>query len=204
MLKKFASDALGLSDIGKIIEPHQYNLTDSDDYIHHEIDEKIYFLIKTKVDEYCFTNLALIHVDGQNAVSSKRQLKRYPYYHYPISQVLLETAGKIDLDVEIKFQLGHQHFSIDVHKEQLEKLKDLYKALGCIQEIQEDAQRYIEIGEESISRAADILKNTRLSDVDLTSQYKALADVGNEWLTNIYEKHHIKDFGHVFEKYINN
>jgi hypothetical protein len=41
MLKKFASDALGLSDIGKIIEPHQYNLTDSDDYIHHEIDEKI-------------------------------------------------------------------------------------------------------------------------------------------------------------------
>src|SRR5690606_199786 len=108
MLKKLASDALGLSDIGKIIGPEDYDKTDADDYIRNEDDEKIYFLIKTKADEYCFTNIAFIHVDGDKAVSSKRVLKRYPYSQYQITDVLLETAGKIDLDVEIKFTLKNQ------------------------------------------------------------------------------------------------
>ena len=123
MLKKFASDALGLSDIGKIIEPHEYDKTQSDDFVRHEDNEKIYFLIMTKSDEYCFTNLALIHIDGENAVSSKRVMKRYPYSQHRISKVLLETAGKIDLDVEIKFHLGDLKFSIDVDKKEIEKLK---------------------------------------------------------------------------------
>ena len=43
MLKKFASDALGLSDIGKIIEPHEYDKTQSDDFVRHEDNEKIIF-----------------------------------------------------------------------------------------------------------------------------------------------------------------
>lgn len=128
MFNKIAADALGLSDIGKIIEPQDYDKTDADDYVMHEDNEKIYFLIKTKADEYCFTNLALIHVDGERATSSKRTLKRYPYSQYKISDVFLETAGKVDLDVEIKFKLGSEQFDIDVHKEQIEKLKDLYKA----------------------------------------------------------------------------
>ncbi|MBM9839723.1 PH domain-containing protein, partial [Rhodococcus hoagii] len=128
MFKKIAADALGLSDIGKIIEPQDYDKTDADDYVMHEDNEKIYFLIKTKADEYCFTNLALIHVDGERATSSKRTLKRYPYSQYKISDVFLETAGKVDLDVEIKFKLGGEQFDIDVHKDQIEKLKDLYKA----------------------------------------------------------------------------
>lgn len=77
MIKKFASDALGLSDIGKVIEPQDFDKTESDDYVLHEKGEHIFFLIKTKADEYCFTNLALIHVDGDSAVSKKRTLKRY-------------------------------------------------------------------------------------------------------------------------------
>ena len=125
---------LGLSDIGKIIGPEDYDKTNADDYIRHEDNEKIYFLIKTKADEYCFTNIAFIHVDGEKAVSSKRLLKRYPYSQYQITDVLLETAGKVDLDVEIKFTLGNQSFSIDVDKKQLDKLNDLYKALVYISE----------------------------------------------------------------------
>src|SRR5699024_1045015 len=49
----------------------------------------------TKADEYCFTNLALIHVDGENATSSKRTMKRYPYSHHRISDVLLELREKL-------------------------------------------------------------------------------------------------------------
>ncbi|WP_228141029.1 PH domain-containing protein [Moraxella nonliquefaciens] len=46
MFKNFASDALGLSDIGKIIPPSQFNQTDIDDCIFHEDNERIYFVIK--------------------------------------------------------------------------------------------------------------------------------------------------------------
>lgn len=63
MFKNFAADALGLSDIGKIISSKDYDKVDADDYIMHEDGEKIFFLIKSRTDEYCFTNLALIHVD---------------------------------------------------------------------------------------------------------------------------------------------
>jgi hypothetical protein len=204
MFKKIAADALGLSDIGTIIDPKDYDKTDADDYVMHEDNEKIYFLIKTKADEYCFTNLALIHVDGESATSSKRTLKRYPYSQYKISDVVLETAGKIDLDVEIKFKLGSQQFDIDVRKDEIEKLKDLYKALLRISEITHENDIFIKMADQSLDKAVAILQNARPADVELDAQYKKLTDFGFEWLTSVREKYHRKDFGEVFEKYINN
>jgi hypothetical protein len=204
MLKKFASDALGLSDIGKIIGPEDYDKTDADDYIRHEDDEKIYFLIKTKADEYCFTNIAFIHVDGEKAISSKRLLKRYPYSRYQITDVLLETAGKVDLDVEIKFSLGNQSFSIDVDKKQLAKLNDLYKALAYISEKVHDNNILFEIATGSLDKAVTVLHNTRPSDIHLADEYKQLTEFGFSWLTSARDQYHVKDFGDVFERYINN
>jgi len=105
---------------------------DADDYLFHEDNEKIFFLIKSKKDEYCFTNLALIHVDGDSAVSSKRSIKRYEYSSEQIGEVTIETAGTIDMDVELKFVIGETEFSIDVRKNFIEQLKDIYKALITI------------------------------------------------------------------------
>jgi hypothetical protein len=79
MLKNMAMDTLGLSDIAGVIRPQDYNKVDSDDYVIDEEGKKIYFLIKSKTDEDCFTNLALIHLDGSSAVSKKRLLKRFSY-----------------------------------------------------------------------------------------------------------------------------
>lgn len=204
MLKKMASDVLGLSDIGKIIGPEDYDKTNADDYIRHEDNEKIYFLIKTKSDEYCFTNIAFIHVDGEKAVSSKRLLKRYPYSQYQITDVLLETAGKVDLDVEIKFTLGNQSFSIDVDKKQLAQLNDLYKALVYISEKVYDNNALFEIATGSLDKAVTVLHNTRLSDIQLADQYKQLTEFSFSWLTSARDQYQVKDFGDVFERYINN
>ena len=204
MLKKMASDVLGLSDIGKIIGPEDYDKANADDYIRHEDNEKIYFLIKTKSDEYCFTNIAFIHVDGEKAVSSKRLLKRYPYSQYQITDVLLETAGKVDLDVEIKFTLGNQSFSIDVDKKQLAQLNDLYKALVYISEKVYDNNALFEIATGSLDKAVTVLHNTRLSDIQLADQYKQLTEFSFSWLTSARDQYQVKDFGDVFERYINN
>lgn len=204
MLKKLASDALGLSDIGKIIGPEDYDKTDADDYVRHEDNEKIYFLIKTKVDEYCFTNIALIHIDGEKAISSKRLLKRYPYSRYQITDVFLETAGKVDLDVEIKFSLGNQSFSIDVDKKQLAQLNDLYKALTYISEKVHDNNILLELANGSLDKAITVLHNARPSDIQLADEYKQLTEFGFSWLTAARDQYQVKDFGDVFEKYINN
>ncbi|SDC78080.1 YvbH-like oligomerisation region [Terribacillus halophilus] len=204
MFKKLASDALGLSDIGTIISPRDYDKTDADDYVMNEDNEKIYFLIKTKQDEYCFTNLAIIHVDGESAVSSKRTLRRYPYLQHRISNVYLETAGKVDLDIEIKFSIDNQVISIDVKKDQIDQLKDLYKALLRIAEINYENNLYTDMAHTSLDKAAAILQQSRYTDGTLDDTYRKLTEFGFEWLSSTKAKYHAHDFGSVYEKYINN
>ncbi len=204
MFKKMAADALGLSDVGKIIDPQDYDKTDADDYVMHEDEEKIYFLIKTKADEYCFTNLALIHVDGESAMSSKRTLRRYPYSQHSIADVFMETAGKIDLDVEIGFKLGEIPFKIDVQKNQIDKLADLYKSLLRIAEMTYENKILISMANESLDKAVVVLQNSRPNDVALDVQYSKLTDFGFTWMSSVRNQYHVKDFGEVFEKYINN
>lgn len=65
-------------------------------------------------------------------MSKKRLLRRYDYSMYTITDVFLETAGTIDLDVEIKFTIGNSPLSIDIHKRFIDDIKDLYKALHAI------------------------------------------------------------------------
>lgn len=79
IFKNMAADLMGNSDIGKTIESQEYDKTDINDYIFHEDNEKIFFLIKAKTDEYCFTITAFIHLDGTSAVSNKSTLNPYPY-----------------------------------------------------------------------------------------------------------------------------
>lgn len=204
MLKKFASDALGLSDIGKIIDKRDFGKVDADDYIMHEDDEKIFFLIKSKTDEYCFTNLALIHVDGTSAVSKKRLVTRYDYYKNPIRNVSIETAGTIDLDCEIKFTIGEKAFSIDVDKNQIEQLKDLYKALVRIGYIIEENEIMLKKSEESLSIAANACKSGKIVEGDAAEVFKKINEYAFNW-TKINRENYIKkDFSEVFKNYINN
>jgi hypothetical protein len=203
VFKNLASDALGLSDIGAVISPQDYSKVDADDYILHEENEKIYFLIKSKMDEYCFTNLALIHVDGTSAVSKKRTLRRFNYYNSAISHVTLETAGSLDRDVEIKFSVGGQHYSIDVGKTYINALKDLYKALLKISLIQQENAAYHTYAQTSLNTAAaTICRSTSASTVE--EQFKAINQYAFNWLKVTHESYVRKDFGEVFEKFINN
>ncbi len=205
MFKNLAADAFGLSDLGKIIDPKDFDKTDIDDYIFHEDDEKIYAVIKSKSDEYCFTNVAFIHLDGASAMSKKKTLKRYPYKHYAISNILIETAGTVDLDAELKFVLGNSNYSIDIDKKQIEKIKDIYKALFAISE------EFVEI-----SHNMDVLKQTT-SSVNSMFDLKQLGDEAVLNLPDIINqtaqqlelhynnrKHEIKnyDFGPIFNKYL--
>ena len=215
MFKNFAADALGLSDIGKIIPPSQFNQTDVDDYIFHEDGEKIYFVIKSKTDEYCFTNVAFIHLDGQSAVSKKRTLKRYPYRYFTPSNVIIETAGTMDLDAELKFVLlgvssadkasGALTFSIDIDKNQIEQVRDIYKALTAIAE----RCQHIKHSENVLDYTFDkVTAMFSLKDMPETVILNLL-DVVNQTIHQVESGYHDRlekirqyDFGVVFEHYL--
>lgn len=201
MFRRVASEALGLSDIGKVIGPEDYDKVEADDYVMHEVQERIFFLIKSKQDEYCFTNEALIHVDGTTALSKKRTLRRLSYYTHPVSEVLLETAGTVDMDVEIKFHMGSHHYSIDVDKNQLEKVKDLYKALLTISSMQHENAQMLEFGQQSLERAAQSI--ARGSEPNPTeAQFRLVNEYAFGWLRKCHHTYVRKDFGEVFQRFI--
>ncbi|XLZ69450.1 PH domain-containing protein [Massilia sp. SR12] len=202
MFKRLAAEALGISDIGVIVSPNDYDKVDADDYLFSEDGEQIFFLIKSKKDEYCFTNLAIIHVDGDSAVSSKRSIKRYDYSSTVISHVSIETAGTLDMDVELKFTAGDTVFSIDVKKSHIEQLKDIYKALISI-----GKQQYKDaVGRENAVRALDATASLyKLNGVQpgstVAGQFGELLAAVN---TAILDTHTKRDFSDVFTKYIHN
>ncbi|MCB0193865.1 MAG: PH domain-containing protein [Anaerolineae bacterium] len=202
MFKKVAADALGLSDLGTVVKPQDYDKVEADDYVMHEEQEKIFFLIKSKADEYCFTNKALIHVDGTSAMSKKRTLKRYDYFNNIIRGVVLETAGNIDRDVEIKFSMGEEYYSIDVDKKQIEQLKDLYKALLRIAIIQEENAKMLTYASGSLNTAATSVTRT-MSSSSSEEQFKTINQYSFDWMKQAYETYVRKDFSEVFEKFIN-
>jgi hypothetical protein len=201
MFKKLAAETLGISDIGKIISPSDYDKVDADDYLFHEDGEKIFFLIKSKKDEYCFTNFALIHVDGDSAVSSKRIIKRYEYSSHKISRVFIETAGNIDLDIELKFTLDDQIvFSIDVNKNSLESLKDIYKVLVTIGKLQSKEAIARNNATLCLQALASMYKiGTIESEETIVKHYNAILANLN---ATILERHTKRDFSNIFEKYI--
>ena len=199
MFKKIASDALGLSDIGIIVSPEDYDKVEADDFTMD--DEQIFFLIKSKADEYCFTNLALVHVDGTSAVSKKRTLKRLDCFKYPFRDVTLETAGTVDLDVEIKFTIGSYRYSIDVHKKYLPELKKLYKALIEISTLQEENAKYFEYARNSLDIASRSV-NRASSSQAVHQEFKTINDYTFKWLTHFHSTYNVKDFSSVFSTYL--
>ncbi|HMT94534.1 PH domain-containing protein [uncultured Thiothrix sp.] len=201
MFKKLASEALGLSDIGVIVAPTDYDKVDADDYLFHEDGEKIFFLIKSKKDEYCFTNFALIHVDGDSAVSSKRMIKRYDYASSFIEQVRIETAGTIDMDIELKFIIAGITFSIDVRKTYLEQLKDIYKSLISIHKRQVADGICRDNVRQALNAISSIYKLNTATNGEVVGQFKELLSQINTALLITHTK---RDYTEVFNKYIHN
>ena len=200
MFKKMAAEALGISDVGVIVPSADYDKVDADDYLFHEDGEKIFFLIKSKKDEYCFTNLGLTHVDGDSAVSAKRTIKRYEYGAHRISNVTIETAGTIDMDVELKFHVDNLAFSIDVRKSFIESLKDIYKALTMISRLQGRDELARANAQRTLEAVASMYKlNAVAADDAVVKQYNALLDALN---TAVLDRFAGRDYSAVFEKYI--
>jgi hypothetical protein len=205
MFKSLASDVLGLSDIGKIIDAKDFDKTDVDDYIFQEDNEEIFVVIKSKMDEYCFTNLGFIHLNGNLAISKKKVLTRYLYKHHPITDVCIETAGTIDLDAELKFTLGGKAISIDIDKKQIAQIKAIYKALFTISEKFKEIQRDMTVLQNTHDAVNRMFVLRELPEQVVLS----LPDIVNQTTQQVEAAYHSRriviqnyDFGYILKRYI--
>jgi len=202
MIKKFASDALGLSDIGKVIAPYDYHKTESNDYLLSEKGERIFYLIKTKTDEYCFTNLAIIHVDGDSTVNKKRIIKRYDYKFYTLRQVSFETAGTTDVDIEVNFTIGETALNIEIHKNFSDKAKELYKSLVTIERIMRENEKNRNYMFDSLEYAARSMTSSGYGQTSPGETFKTIAEFTKQWLQESNNTYSIGDYGDVFDLFM--
>ena len=135
-------------------------------------------------------------------MSSKRLLKRYDYMHHSFNRILLETAGNMDLDAEIKFTLGDVSFSIDVDKHQLEQLKDLYKALFAISRQQQSNAMKFADSQQALTTATTAVGKMASSDTPAQA-FEAITHFAFDYMQNAKAQYHHGDFTAIFEKYIN-
>lgn len=205
MFKSLASDVFGLSDIGKIIDAKDFDKTDVDDYIFQEDNEEIFVVIKSKMDEYCFTNLGFIHLNGNLAISKKKVLTRYLYKHHPITDVCIETAGTVDLDAELKFSLSGKAISIDIDKKQIAQIKAIYKALFTISEKFKEIQRDMTVLQNTHDAVNRMFVLRELPEQVVLS----LPDIVNQTTQQVEAAYHSRriaiqnyDFGYILKRYI--
>lgn len=201
-ISNVVSDSVGLSDIGRVVPPQEFNQTQSDDFLLE--GERIYFLIKTRMDEYCFTNYAIIHVDGQSSISKKRTLKRFDYSMYDITNIQLETAGTIDLDVELNFYLGGNPFHISIKKDHIEAARDIYQALKAM-ELEKNLNRsnyqaLLNNLNVVTSSIGNIKIENAVEGIHLFDNLLHRTEEKHKELQRLYLK---TDYGYLFEKYIN-
>ncbi|GGO09843.1 PH domain-containing protein [Saccharibacillus kuerlensis] len=200
IFSRVTSDLTGMSDKCKVIPPSDFSNSQAQAYVFTEMNEKLYFLLKSAKDEYAFTNIGMIHIDGERAISSKRQIHRYNYFEHTPTDVILETAGTADLDVEIKFTMGRS-FSIDVVKAHLEPLIVLYKILTLIGMTKTEYARHWALVERSFEHSRDAVG--RLSGTgSASSEYRAILQHAQSELLAAYDKYHPQEYNAAFELYL--
>jgi hypothetical protein len=206
-LGRAAAELSGTADICAVVKPGDFPAAPSVQYLLTEDGEVPMFILRSKQDEYCFSNRALVHLDGNSAMSKKRLVVRYPLSTAEFSGVMLETAGTVDLDVEIKFTLGGRGFSLDVDRRELQALTALYKALVAIADIQARGNRAFELSKLALDRAAGALGKGAAGGGPAApgavgAALVEAAEAASGWLQHAYTVNNPSDFGPVFARYL--
>ena len=121
-----------LPHVCAVVRPRDWAEAPSLAYVLTEDGEAPVFILRSRDDEWCFTDRALILLDGHSLLSKHRVIERYPYIIHAVSDPVLHTVGNVSVDVVMKFNLGGRAFTLDVAMGELRALTALYKALVAI------------------------------------------------------------------------
>lgn len=92
LLKTLGADVMGTSD--NCVPIGRFGDEKAGDMFSFLLPGEVpWILLKSKVMEFMFTDLAFIQIERDNAVGSKRLVRRFPYFENAITNVCFETAG---------------------------------------------------------------------------------------------------------------
>ncbi|KAI9318861.1 hypothetical protein BDR26DRAFT_409796 [Obelidium mucronatum] len=102
--------------------------------------------------ETAILRMCLFEAKMQSA--RRRFIDRIEYTESIISNVCFETAGMglTDRDVELKFQIGGHHISIDIWKNEIEGAKLFYKALLVLSHLQAKNKELLKLSLDALPR----------------------------------------------------
>lgn len=192
LVKGLAGDLTGSADVCKIIADFSKCL--ASEYLLP--DETIAFSMVSVKEEFTFTNMALILIEGESATTTRKLVERYDYRNHIIQNVRFESAGHVDRDCEIKFDIGSKSVSVDITKGEQTSARGIYKVLELLGRAQIANERLWEISTLGIKHASESLRLTESSGQTLRKQ----ADEATAWLHEAYKRTHPHCYRDVIQK----
>ncbi|GMF43352.1 unnamed protein product [Phytophthora fragariaefolia] len=182
LVKGLAGDLTGSADVCKILG--DFSKCQASEYLLP--NETIAFSMVSCKEEFTFTNMALITLEGESATTTRKLVERYEYKHDKISNVKFESAGHVDRDCEIKFHIGSKSISIDIARGEQASAQGIYKVLELLGRAQVANDHLWEISTLGMKHASEALRLTENSGQTLTKQ----SDEATTWLHEAYKRTH--------------
>ncbi|ETI41499.1 hypothetical protein L914_12773 [Phytophthora nicotianae] len=182
LVKGLAGDLTGSADVCKIVADFSKCL--ASEYLLP--NETIAFSMVSVKEEFTFTNMALILLEGENATTTRKLVERYDYKNNTITHVKFESAGHVDRDCEIKFNIGAKGISIDIAKSEQTSAQGIYKVMELLSRAQVANERLWEISTLGMNHASEALYLTENSGQTLQKQ----SDEATAWLYEAYKRTH--------------
>ncbi len=188
--EKFVKKAIGAGDLLAFKD-----ITTSNSYLKNflQTNEQVYFYLESVEEEIAITNLGIITSSKKSIASSKTTLSRADYKDSKITNLHIETAGTIDLDAELKFNIDEEKFSWDINKSQINNLFELYRALHNISKMQISYTQKFKSLETSLQVAASGVKVT--TGENTVDQFKEIVTYSEERLNAML----VYDYSQAFE-----
>lgn len=199
MLRGLASDLTGSADVCRVVPPQELSSCLASQFLLPP-SETLLFSLQSSKEEFSFSNEALLKVEGENATTTRKLITRFDYKSHIVANVRFETAGRVDRDCELKFEIGSEHVSIDIRKDQEPQARELYKVLELLSRAQKKNERQWEFSRVALDKAAQALwLNETNGGQALTKQ----ADEALTWIQQLYERTHPRCYRDVIQSAFN-
>lgn len=163
--------------------------------------EIAFILLKSKKDEFLFTDQGLIFIDGESVTSPKRTVTRTNYCEGHLSNVVLITPGLADNDFSISFHLT-THWRIEMAKDELENGKIVVKCLEALSIYQKRNIQHLEM--EKFARSSSNRIEFQISSGPSQNQILVDNQAANTlWANSMIERYLPLSYKSVFEGILN-
>ena len=189
MFSKMTAEMTGSADVCKIIPAEQFSQEVTLSYLIP--GERPYFLLRSKKEEFVFTNFAFIISRGESATNTRRLTSRYNYFETILTNVMFETAGisVTDRDCELKFNIGGQAHNIDIWKNETEQAKGVYR---CLVELSRNMVRNQVLMEMATSALASTKNDNPINDKGFISM---------QWAEAAMARYRPESYDYVFQQF---